>query len=203
MANPFTNNQASPRAIYEQKYTASRMNLLLVVVFTAINLVLLVTNSDSYFLFSAFIPYYMASTGMLMCGLFPEEFYTGELSGMVFLDTSVFYVLLVIAAVLTLLYVVAWFFSNKHRVGWLIFILVFFCLDTAGMLFITGISLESIIDILFHAWVIYYLVSGIVAHYKLKGLPPEEEPILVYEGDSAIEATKDIATDNEDTADMQ
>lgn len=178
MAKFFNQEHLSQREIYEQKYRSSRMNLLLVVVFTAINLLLLVTNSNSYFLFSAFIPYFITSIGMLLCGRFPEEFYADGLEDMPFLDNSFFVILLVISAVLTLLYLLAWFMSSKKRVGWIIFALVFFGIDTLGMLFINGISLESIIDILFHAWVIYYLILGISVYYKLKKLPAEQEAEL-------------------------
>ncbi len=175
MSNLFKQENRSQREVYEQKYRSSRMNLLLVVVFTAINLLLLVTNSDTYFLFSAFIPFFISSMGMLLCGRFPEEFYTDGLEDMLFFDNSVFVILLIISVTLTLLYLLAWFMSSKNRVGWLIFALVFFGLDTLGMFFISGISLESIIDIVFHAWVIYYLIIGISVHYKLKKLPPEQD----------------------------
>ncbi len=187
MANFSMPGQPSPRALYEQKYKASRMNLLLVVAFTAINLVLLITNANSYFLFSAFIPYFIATLGMLMCGRFPEEYYEG-VEDMVFLDNSVFVVLFIISLALTLLYLLAGIFSNKNRVGWLIFALVFFGIDTLGMLLINGISFEAILDVVFHGWVIYYLVLGINAHNKLKNLPPEEElaPIEIGEGEIVI-----------------
>ena len=178
MANFSMQRQLSPRALYEQKYRASRLNLLLVVVFTAINLILLVTNANSYFLFSAFAPYFIASIGMFLCGRFPEEYYVDGLEEMVFLDNSFFAALLIIAFILTLLYLLAWFMSSKNRVGWLIFALVFFSLDTLGMLVLNGFSFDTIIDIVFHAWVIYYLVIGIIAHNKLKNLPPEEETVL-------------------------
>ncbi|MBR6742460.1 MAG: hypothetical protein IKM09_03340 [Clostridia bacterium] len=156
----------------------SRSNLLLVVVFTVINLILLVTNSNSYFLFSAFIPYFITDLGMLLCGRYPEEVYVDGLEELTFLDNSVFVVLLVISIVLTLMYFLAWLFSSKNRVGWLIFALVFFGIDTVGMIALTGLSFESAIDILFHAWVVYYLVVGIVAHSKLKNLPPEEKTVI-------------------------
>ncbi len=178
MANPFMQGQPSPRMAYEQKYKTSRMNLLSVVIFTAINLLLLVTNSGSYFLFSAFIPYFITSIGMFVCGHFPEEYYTNGLEQITSVDNSIFVVLLVFSFVLTFLYLVAWFMSSKQRVGWLIFALAFFGIDTLGMIFINGFSFESILDILFHAWVIYYLILGIVAHYKLKKLPPEESMVF-------------------------
>ena len=174
MANYFNPNQFSPRRAYEQKYKTARTNLWLVVLFTAVNLLLLVTNANTYFLFSAYIPYFLVSAGMLMCGLFPDEYYTEEFYGMQFLDRYVFIVLLVIAVILTLFYLLAWFMSKKNRVGWLIFALVFFGLDTLGMLFLGGISLESVFDVIFHGWVIFSLSIGIHAHYKLKQLTNED-----------------------------
>ena len=42
------------------------------------------------------------------------------------------------------------------------------------MLWIDGFAIESIIDIIFHGLVIYYLISGIIAHNNLKKLPIEE-----------------------------
>ncbi len=198
MAKIFMRETFSQREIYEAKYKTSRMNLLLVVVFTAINMVLLVANADTYFLFSAFFPYFITGIGMLLCGRFPEEYYTEEFADFPILDNSVFVVLLIISIVLTLFYLLAWFMSNKNRVGWLIFALVFFGLDTLGMIFLGGFSLETIFDILFHAWVIYYLILGINAHYKLKNLPPEEEPTLPDLDETAPENVE--ATEGEEGA---
>ena len=92
MANFFGQKQSatpmSPRAALEAKYHASRGNLLLVVVFTLINLVLLLTNSYTYFLFSASLPYVIVDFGMFYCGKYPAELYA-DIPDMVFLDPSV------------------------------------------------------------------------------------------------------------------
>lgn len=173
MANSIMQAQLSPRKKCEQKYKSSRMNLLLVVIITAINLLLLVTNRDTYFLFSAFIPYFIAGLGMYLCGRFPDEYYSDMTAEPLFFGNTVFAVILAVSIALTLLYLLAWFLSNKNRVGWLIFALAFFLVDTLGLLLINGVSLDSIFDIIFHAWVIYYLAAGISAHFKLKKLPPE------------------------------
>ena len=191
MENVSTQGQLSQHKMYEQKYKTSRMNLLLVVVFTAVNLLLLATNSDMYFLFSAFIPYYITSIGMFVCGRYPEEYYFDMAEEIVFLDHSAFAVFLVISVALTLLYLLAWFMSKKNRVGWLIFALVLFGIDTVEMLLITGISSELIFDILFHAWVFYYLILGINAHYKLKKLPPEEEVVISDENTVYVEENEE------------
>lgn len=201
MSTHAPNQGQTQRAYYEQKYNTSRLNLLLVVLFTAINLILLVANADRYFLFSAFIPYYIAMWGMVLCGRMPDGFYSDPFYADVeFFDDSVFFVLLAVAAILTLLYLLAWFMSSKNRVGWLIFALVFFIIDTLGMFAVSGIALDSIIDILFHAWVIYYLVLGISAHSKLKSLPVSDVatapvPTVAFNegGDSQAPALTDSA----------
>ena len=171
----------TPRQNYERKYKASRANLLLVVIATAINMFLIATGSDTYFLFSAFIPYFLTTIGMVQCGLLPPEYYEYPMEDYIFYDKSLFVALLIISIILTSLYLLAWFMSKKNRVGWLIFALVFFGLDTLGMLIFNGIAAEGIIDIVFHAWIIYYLVVGIIAHNKLKNYPYEDEPVMAYQ----------------------
>ena len=175
MSKNFKQNQTSLRSYYESKYATSRANLLLTAVFTVINLILLITNSNTYFLFSAFIPYYITSLGMLLCGRYPEEYYTDGLEDIIFINDSFFAVALTVAVVMVLFYLLAWLLSKKRRVGWLILSLVFFSLDTILMLLLNGIALDWIMDILFHGYVIYFLIMGINAHFKLKKLPLEEE----------------------------
>ena len=181
MASFFKNNaQAQPvsqRDLYQNKYNSARGNLLLVVIFTVINIILLVTQSDRYFLFSAFVPYFIAWEGMFFCGMFPAEYYAEEWAGIEFFDKSLFGILLAIAAVIVVIYLLCWIFSKKNKVGWLVAALVLFVADTLGMFVLQNIGADSIIDVLFHIWVVYYLIAGIHAYGKLKKLPPEEETI--------------------------
>lgn len=173
--NKNQNQQAQPfsqRQQLERRYASARMNLLWVVLFTAINIVLLVSNSYTYFLFSAFIPYAIVDYGMIVCGKYPADFY-GDLSQYQFLDSTVLVILIAVAAVICVLYLLCWIFSKKRRVAWLIVGLVFFALDTVFML-LGGISADHILDIVFHGWVIISLTGGIIAHSKLKKLPAEE-----------------------------
>ena len=193
--NKNQNQQAQPfsqRQQLERRYASARMNLLWVVLFTAINIVLLVSHSYSYFLFSAFIPYAIVDYGMIVCGKYPADFY-GDLSQYQFLDSTVLVVLIAVAAVICVLYLLCWIFSKKRRVAWLIVGLVFFALDTVFML-LGGISADRILDIVFHGWVIISLTGGIIAHSKLKKLPAEEpapvaEPVQTEETASAEELT--------------
>ena len=127
-----------------------------------------------YFLFSASIPYLLVDIGMLFCGLYPKEFYTGEFEGMLFADKSLFWVLLVIAIIMVGVYFLCWFLSRKDNVKPLIVALVFFSVDTLILLLNGGIT--AIADLIFHVWAIVIFVMGIKAHKKLKTLA-EDEPI--------------------------
>lgn len=167
--------ELSQRQILETRFKNARSNLLLVLGFTVINVILLVTNSNSYFLFSAYVPYLLADLGMTLCGLYPQEFYGEELAGMEFLDTSFLTVMLAVAGVILAVYLLCWIFSKNNRRGWLIVALVFFAIDTVLLLLMGGIALDMIVDYVFHGWVIVSLAMGIVAAGKLKNLPEEAE----------------------------
>lgn len=164
----------SQRQKLEGRYASSRHNILLVLAFTAINMVLLLANSNTYFLFSAYIPYAIVDLGMFLCGKYPAEIY-GDLSQYEFFGTEVLAICIAVAAVICVLYLLCWLFSKKKRVAWMIIALVMFVLDTALML-LAGVSADNIIDVIFHGWVILSLSMGVAARFKLKKLP-EEEPI--------------------------
>ena len=168
--------QLSPREILQNKYNSARANLLLVIAFTVINIIMLLTDSSSYFLFSLNIPYMFMLYGMLLTGRIPELFTEGEYAMTEFLPDIALVIAAVIAAVIILLFLLCWIFSKKNRVGWIIAALVLFSLDTLYLL-LCGITADSVIDIIFHIWVIVSLASGISAYKKLKALPPEEEVI--------------------------
>lgn len=79
----------------------------------------------------------------------------------------------VVAAVIILaVYFICWLASKKHPSA-MVVAAVFFGIDCVVLLM--SFSVDYIVDILFHAWVMYYLIAAIVASSKLKKLPPEEE----------------------------
>ena len=177
----FNNNAAQGvqnREYLENRFHSARKSLLMIVVFTVINLVLLVTNSNSYFVFSAFIPYLLTGTGMLFCGRFPAEFYEEEFIEE-FLPPEFLTVMIAISAVIITLYLLAWLFSKKQKVGWLIFSFIAFALDTIVMFLLSDNLLSSILDILFHAWVLFDLCVAINMAGKLKKLPDEDPSDLI------------------------
>ncbi len=176
MANLFTsqkNTATTPREALEAKYNNSIVNLLLVVAFSAINVVLLIVNANSYFLFSAFVPYFIADLGMYYTGSYPEDYYY-DVGDMEFADKSFLIICVAVAVAVILLYLLSWFFARKKKAGWLIFASVLFCIDTVAMFLITGINADMIMDIVFHAWVVFSLINGVVTYFKLKKLPVEE-----------------------------
>ncbi len=190
MQKKFKNKQ-----VLETRYKNSRANLLLVVVFSLINIILLITNSNTYFLFSAYIPYGLVDIGMLLCGKYPAEYYGEEFSSMQFMGASAFAVFVAVAFVLVALYFLSWLFSKKHKIGWMIFALVFFVIDTVAMLLILEIKSERIIDIVFHVWVIVSLILGINACSKLKKIPTEinNSDEINQAEDGVLESTESVA----------
>ena len=147
---------ASQRQIAENKYKVARGNLLLMIVFTVLNIALLFTGSDMMMLFSATVPYYVAILGWA--------------SG----DQAFLIVNLVIAAICLMVYLLCWLFSKKHY-GWMIAALVLFVLDTlalVGVYLLIG-DFSGIMDLLIHIWVLYYLFVGVKFGRQLKTLPEE------------------------------
>ena len=133
------------KAILERRYKNAISTILLVLGFTTVNAVLLLTNADTYFLFSAFLPYLAVDYGMYLCGLYPAEYYYGD---EVFMEKSFLFFMLAVAAIMLVLYLVAWLFARKKKVGWLIFALVFFAIDTASMFYLIEIGMDSVADII-------------------------------------------------------
>ena len=160
---------------YLAKQVASgRYSLLLVVIFTTVNLLFLLLNVDRYFLFSASVPFYMT----LICKSIDNGF-SGSLDA-----TGTFTIIaLVISVVILGLYLLCWIMSKK-RSGWLTAALVLFVLDTVALLAVTVLLLgsvaENLMDYLFHAWAIFSLVQAISANGKLKKL--QAEAMITPEG---------------------
>lgn len=153
-------NQISPRQMAESRYKSARWDLLIVIIFTVLNIVMLFGGSESMMLFSASIPYYAVAiayfANLTYGGL--EWFVTGSL---------------ILAFIILAVYLLCWFFSKK-RYGWLIAALVLFCLDTVGTVVLYMDSLASgIMDFVIHGIVIWYLAMGIKAGKQLKTMPAE------------------------------
>lgn len=149
---------SSPRNQLLYKYRNNCYNLLLVVIFSVINVILCVAGSESYFLFSATIPYLASVFGVAI------SIGTGA--------TSMTFIGCAVAIILILPYLLCWIFSKRHY-GWLIGALVYFAIDSVVLVSFL-FSAPMIMDCLFHVWIIVSLIIGIVNGRKLKNMPEEE-----------------------------
>lgn len=158
--------EVTPEHLLKQ-LAGARSSLLLVLVFTVVNLVMLLTDAGRYFLFSASVPYYLTAFGV---GMDYGMGYTG-IGPMTMVGLG-------ISAATLVLYLLCWLLSKK-RPGWLVVALVAFTLDTLALL---GLSLAldmltgNIMDFIFHAVLIWELFQGISANKKLKKMI-EEAPV--------------------------
>ncbi len=168
-ANTPKNQRPPLRGDLEIKYARSRANLLLVFIASLVNLFTLALNG-SYFLFSASIPSFLI------------DLIRQENPEVPFADLIV---PIAIGILLTLPYLLCWIFSKK-RPGWMVAALVLFTLDF--LLLISLYTLTSVIvDILFHVFVMFYLVTGVINGFKLKNMP-EDEPLPAFGAEAPAEA---------------
>lgn len=161
--------QTGSRGAYEVTYVKSRSNLLAVAAFTLVNVILALVGSDSYFLFSASVPYFVS--------IFGRAFFE-ELGSAVYLIIAG-----VISLVITGLYFLFWAMTKRHR-EWLDAATVCFGVDCLGLVLWTvlfGFDASLIIDYVFHAFVMFYLISGSIAAHKLLKMPPAE-PVSMEAG---------------------
>ena len=162
----------SPRAELERKYANSRANLWIVVVASFLNLIFIAFNG-SYFLFAPSMPALLVELTLMEAGEAGVE-------------PSALLVPIIAGVVMTLPYLLCAILSKKH-VGWMVAALVFFSVDCVYLLVMFNL-LSVIVDILFHAWIMFYLITGVINGFKLKNMP--EDP-LPAEGAEGAEATPD------------
>ncbi len=158
---------------FRRQVTGGRAALLMVIIFTLVNLVMLILNSGRYFLFSASLPYYLTFFGLVSDNL-------NYISGSLNIGSNTV-TALVISAVILVFYLLCWLLGKK-RPGWYIAAVVLFVLDTAFLVWANMDALgESIVDLVFHGWVILQLVQAAVYARKLAALPAEEPAAAVPE----------------------
>lgn len=123
----------------QQLYQAARGNLLLMLIFSAVNVAFAAFGVDIYFLFSDYLAYMLALTGRVFLEYSDEGLYLAV--GLAF-------------AVLVLVpYLLCWIFSKKRR-GWMIAALVLFAVDTGAL----------VVDTLGSDDVLYNLPRPAVSH---------------------------------------
>lgn len=152
--NRFASEDRNPEA----QYRSARNNLLLVVVFTAINLLMPLLGVDRQFLFSASFP-----TTFYWLG----DFAATDL-GMPALRIGAMGIALGCVG----LYLLCWLLAKKRR-GFMTAALALFgvdCLSLAGEFVIFELHSSMILNVLFHLWVLWGLIQGVRAASALKKL---------------------------------
>lgn len=153
------NTQDAQRLAEREKwlrfYNSARVNFLLILVFTVLNIILRLTESGVYFLFSAAMPTYFVDVAM-------------DLGG----GKAVLTVALMFAALSLVFYLIAFIFSKKPRLGWMIAGTLVLLLDT--LILAVGYVLTSVlIDLFFHIYLFVSQVLGLIAAIHLARLPEE------------------------------
>ena len=150
-----------------------RYSLLLIVILTVVNLIMTILDTNTYFLFSASVPYYLVFVGM--------GIENGFVNGAWNVKGTLTYTGLVIALVIVAVYLL-----SKKRAGWLTAALVLFIIDTVALVVITFALYDSpmgkLVDFLLHIWAIVELIQAVRGSKKLRALPPTEEPRNVCTG---------------------
>ena len=149
----------SPADIAARKYNGARANLLFATVISFINVVVLALGSGFYMLFSAFLPLALTSSGVAL-------FEAGEA------QQSFVYIMAGVSILVTLPYLLCWIFSKRHY-AWMIVALVYFAIDCVIMLVSFDVSL--ILDVVFHIWVMYYLIVGVKYGVRLDRMKKEAQ----------------------------
>lgn len=161
--NNQNNNQQL--SLEQQRYNGARYNFLLLIGFTVINMIMLISNSNFYFLFSMRIPLVLTAAGI---GLKQE---TGTAAFMIlFLVLSVFIVLL---------YVPCYILSKRNPV-WILVAAILFSLDTLFFLYAMSVAFDAsmIIDALFHAFILFSLFRGYKFGKILKEIKKNPPPVI-------------------------
>lgn len=149
---------------FVRQIAGGRYSLLLIMIFTVINLAFLLMDTGRYFLFSASVPYYLTMIGMLM-----------DYPGFGVYTTSA----LVVSAIVLALYLACWLLSKK-RGEWIMVAMVLFILDTIGLVlfsFMLENPMGNILDLVLHIWAIVELVQAVRYNGKLKRYLIEHPPI--------------------------
>lgn len=204
-----TNHNSNMKLVRASRWFATaKVAILSVTIFTLINMFLLVSGSDLYFLYSASVPYIVTVLAMAACGKFPPEYYGSDYYYIDFLPDGYFIGAIILSVVIIGLYLLCFFMLKKSKLAWMIVALVLFAVDTIfmGIAYFALAYPSGIIDIVFHVIVLVALSLGIVGAYQVKEIeklsqsePPT--PLIADEqnGETSGQAPAKIDTPNSPT----
>lgn len=140
---------------WQKRLNGAKSSILLVAFLTIVNVILIATNADIVFLFSAYVPQVVMD---ISADIAAEE-------GI----NAILYIGIGVSIFMALVYLFLWVGARK-KFGFLPAALVFFGIDTVMLLIdiIPYFDMIFIPDIVLHLFIIAELIVGIVAHKKLK-----------------------------------
>ena len=161
-------------------FKKARSNLLVVIVFTIINIVFIARDTGFNFSFSAILPQRVFWIGLI------SYFETGN---------NFFMIIGLIIALFTIgIYFVFWLFANRAR-ALILAALIFFGIDSLLLLcivyFSTPFSFIYLVNIVFHCWILYYLINGTRAWAKLRLVDTDILNDILQEMKPKIESTEE------------
>lgn len=163
------------RHTLETRYDKARAGLLLLTVFTLLNMSLVLLGQDLFFLFSASLPYQAVYLGMYRIGKLPDEVYGAALKEMEFSAPSFLIAQTVAAVVLTALFFLCWIRSARRSAYQLTLATLLLAADTVYLIKTAPLGAQTVIDLMMHALILFYLLSGIVAAMRLSHLSKTEQ----------------------------
>ena len=139
-------------------FIRAKNNLLAVIVFTVLNIILSALDTGTNFLFSATIPQFVFEIGRTV---------DSEVGSSVFTIVGLVFAFFIIVA-----YFVFWLLAKRVRSSILV-ALIFFSIDSLTLVYLI-LSMEFnasfLLEIAFHGWVLYYLINGVRAWFKMRGV---------------------------------
>ncbi len=174
----YDQNQVAARMEHlaaQRRYSNGRINLMLVVIMSVVNLITIVV-ANTYFVFSSYITQIFAYIGM--------SFYISSGGQVVW---PVIFGLLGLLSIVP--YVLCFIFSKKKK-GWLIAAAVIFIIDSLVLLIdaVPGVmagDISMILDVVLHGYVLYSLISALKNAEKALA-PVEEDPIEAAFAEQAV-----------------
>ena len=191
---------------FARELKTSNMNILAVVVLSLVNVLMVLLDSSTYFPFCASVPVYLTMIFSELCGMRSEEFYEAaygpEWTSAEFLPSGLFWGVVVFAAIIIGVYFLLWYLSKKKK-GAVTVLMVLYALDTIALLFFNVAVYEfqfmSIIELVFHAWVFYYLILALKALDGIEIAPTMAELNGQYQALQGMTTPADVVDTPSDT----
>ena len=166
-----------------QRYLTARIVLMVMIVLSFINLILIIIGSGLQFTVSASFPFFAVRGGEI-------------LDANSYLNTQLGFILGCVASVIWIGLFVLCFVFSKKKLGFMIAAAALFAADCLFMIpnfvfyiwIFDGEVTSSVIEVLFHIWILWSLIAGCLAGRKLKKkygtLTPDPARVLQEEADA-------------------